>query len=240
MKKINSLFYIIGIVCIVVAVYILIGEVIADNDANVNFNEDEEIVLLNNKLTEVGSPLGWIIIASGINNQDNDGNYVINFEENLLGDYKYRQLFVMEYVLSNINNYDNFVVLSAFNHSKSEDNPTDDYTLAYLEYDEYNSYYKSLFGEDFDLNKAMKGNTKYDKTHVYYENKRAGSNGVYVSMIQASEVEYNNGTYIGKAIVTYSTRASELVGASVDTAIIEYTKDINDNIIFKSFSLEDR
>ena len=239
MKKINSLFYIVGIVCIIIAVYILVGKVIDNGEDNINFNEDEEIELLNNKLTEVGSPLGWIIIVSGIDNQDNDGKYIINFADDLLDNYKYRQLFVMEYILSNFSNYDKFIVLD-MEGNIIEEIPTSDFTSAYLEYDEYNSYYKSLFGEDFDIDKTMKGNTKYDNTHVYYENRRAGSNGVYVSMIQANEVEYDNGIYKTKAIVTYSTRASELVGASEDTAVIEYTKDINDNIIFKSFTLKDR
>ena len=239
MKKINSLFYIIGIVCVIIAVYILIGKVIDNNEINVNFNEDEEIELLNNKLTEVGSPLGWIIIVDGINNQDRNGNYIISFEDNLFDNYKYRQLFVMEYILSNSSNYDKFIVLD-MDGTVIEEIPTSDFTLAYIEYEEYNDYYKSLFGEDFDIDKSMKGNTKYDNTHVYYENRRAGSNGVYVSMIQANEVEYNKENYIANVIVTYSTRASELVGASEDNAIIEYTKDINNNIVFKSFSLKDR
>ena len=239
MKKINSLFYIIGIVCVIIAVYILIGKVIDNNEINVNFNEDEEIELLNNKLTEVGSPLGWIIIVDGINNQDRNGNYIISFEDDLFDNYKYRQLFVMEYILSNSSNYDKFIVLD-MDGTVIEEIPTSDFTLAYIEYEEYNDYYKSLFGEDFDIDKSMKGNTKYDNTHVYYENRRAGSNGVYVSMIQANEVEYNKENYIANVIVTYSTRASELVGASEDNAIIEYTKDINNNIVFKSFSLKDR
>ena len=51
---------------------------------------------------------------------------------------------------------------------------------------------------------------------------------------------YKSGVYISNVIVTYSTRASELVGSIQDTAVIEYTKDINDNIILKSFSLKDR
>ncbi len=239
MKKINSLFYIIGIVCIAIAVYILIGKVIDNNEVDINFNEDEEIETLNNKLTEIGSPLGWVIIIDGINNKDKDGNYIISFDDDLFDNYKYRQLFVMEYILSNSSNYDKFTVLDV-DGTVINDIPISDFTYAYLEYDEYNSYYKSLFGEDFDIDKSMKGNTKYDETHVYYENRKAGSNGVYVSMMKVNEVEYNNGTYIGKVTVTYSTRASEMVGANEDIAIIEYTKDINDNIMFKTFTLKDR
>lgn len=239
MKKVNSLFYIIGIVCIIVAGYILVSKFFDNGEVDINFNEDEEIQLLNDKLSVIGSPLGWTIIVDAINNQDRNGNYVVSFNEDLLDNYKYRQLFVMEYILSNTNNYDLFTVID-MNGNVIDEMPTSEFTLAYLEYDKYNGYYKSLFGEDFDNSKAMNGNTSYDETHVYYDNRRAGSNGVYVSMIQASSVEYEEGVYTSNVNVTYSTKASELTQASMDTAVIEYTKDINNNIIFKSFALKDR
>lgn len=239
MNKINYLFYIIGIVCIIIAGYILLDKLFDSDEIDINFNEDEEIELLNDKLSEIGFPLGWIIIVDGINNQDRNGNYVVTFNDDLLENYEYRQLFVMEYILSTTNNSDMFIVLD-MDDNVIEDSPTSEFTKGYLDYNEYNNYYKSLFGEDFDNDKAMKGNTSYDEEYVFYDNRRTGSNGVYVSMIQATEVEYNNGIYTSNVIITYSTRASELVGTSEDTAAIEYTKDINDNIILKSFSLKDR
>lgn len=238
MKKINTIFVIIGIICFGIAGYIIYDEFIVDNDIKVNFNEDEEMELLNSKLIEIGSPLGWIIIVDGISNQE-DGNYNISFEENLLLEYGYKQLFVMEYILSNNVNYELFTVVD-MDGNKIEDEPTSDFTKAYINYDKYNEYYKSFFGEDFDTDKATKGKTKYDKEYVYYDNRRAGSNGVYVSMMQANEVEYNDGVYTASGVVTYSTRASELVGGKDDNFIIEYTKDINDNIILKSFVLNSR
>lgn len=239
MKKINGVFYIISIVCIVIAGYILLDKFINNDEIDINFNEDEEIELLNDKLTEIGSPLGWIVIVDVINNQDRNGNYVITFNEDLLDNYEYRQVFVMEYILSTTNNYDEFIVLD-MEGNVIDEVPTSEFTIAYLDYDEYDNYYKVLFGEEFDNDNAMKGNTSYDKEYVYYDNRRAGSNGVYVSMMQATAVEYKNGVYIGEVSVTYSTRASELVGASLDTAIIKYTKDIDDNIILQSFVLKDR
>lgn len=236
MKLLNKIFYMIGTVCIIIALYILFDKYFIKD--NVNFDGNVELTSINERLTEVGSPLGWIVIVDGINNQK-DGKYNISYDANLLDDYSYRQLFVMEYILSNTSNYDKFVVLSGFDHSKIESSPTDDFTLAYIKYDEYNSYYKSLFGEDFDMSKAKKGNTSYDSEYVYYDNRRAGSNGVYVPMIQASGVTYNDGVYTVNVNVTYSTRASELIGEEESTAVIEYTKDINENIIFKSFTLKD-
>lgn len=239
MRKINILFYIIGILCFIIAGYIIYDEFFGVYKEEIVFYEEEELETLNNKLKEIGSPLGWIVIVDGISNQDRNGNYNISFNKNLFDDYGYRQLFVMEYILSNEDNYDLFTVLD-MNGNKTGDMPTSDFTKAYLKYDKYNEYYKDLFGEDFDISKAVKGNTKYDKTHVYYDNRRAGSNGVYVSMIQASSVNYEDDIYKAEVKVTYSTRASELVGIEDDIAIIDYTKNINDDIKIKSFVVKGR
>ena len=123
----------------------------------------------------------------------------------------------------------------SFDNNKIEGEPTDDYTLAYLDYDTFNKYYKDLFGEDFDLNKQDKGNTTYDKEYVYYRNRRAGSNNVYVPIIKAISVEYKNNKYIADIEVTYSTRASELIGVPKSNGTITYTKNIDNNILLEDF-----
>ena len=241
MKKINILFYVIGILCFGIAGYIIYDDIFGVHKEEIVFYEDEEIELLNNKLKEIGSPLGWTIIVDGINNQDRNGNYNITFNKNLLSNYSYKQLFVMEYILSNTSNYDLFTVYD-MNGEKIDDLPTSDFTFSYIDYNDYNDYYLSIFGENFDMNKAEKGNLLLSDSHnnVYYDNRKAGSNGVYVSMIQATGVDYEDGFYRGTATITYSTRASELVGANVDIAVIKYTKDIDGNILLKSFVLEKR
>lgn len=241
MKKINILFYVIGIICFIIAGYIVYDEFFVNDEIEINFNEDEELLVINDKLIEIGSPLGWIIIVDGINNQDENGNYNISFGVDLLKKYEYRQLFVMEYILSNSNNYKLFNVFD-MNSNEIDDVPTSDFTFSYIDYSEFNSYYMSLFGDNFDMNKANKGDLllPHSNNYVYYDNRRSGSNGVYVSMIQASSVKYKDGIYIATGDVTYSTRASELVGTDTDSAVIEYTKDIDNNIILKSFVLKDR
>lgn len=237
MKLLNRIFYIIGSICIMIALYIVADKFFLKD--KIIFDRDKELEIINDKLVEIGSPMGWIIIVDGINNQDSNGNYIISYDSNLFDNYVYRQLFVMEYILSDKNNYNKFKVISAFDNSIIYGSPTDDFTLAYMNYDEYNSYYKSLFGEDFDLSNSKKGNSSYDDEYVYYENRRAGSNGVYVPMIQAYNVSYNDEVYTAEAVVTYSTRASELFGEEESNIVIEYIKDINDNIILRSFTLKD-
>ncbi|MFR5984860.1 MAG: hypothetical protein ACLUG3_04680 [Bacilli bacterium] len=234
MKKLDIICIIIGVICFLLAGYIVYSKFFKEKE--VNFNKKEEIKLLDDKLAKIGTPLGWLIITDGIDHQNEDGTkYNISYGTNLLKEYSNRQLFTMEYILSTKNENDKFILLSGFDNNKIEGEPTDDYTLAYLDYDTFNKYYKDLFGEDFDLNKQDKGSTTYDKEYVYYRNRRAGSNNVYVPIIKAISVEYKNNKYIADIEVTYSTRASELIGVPKSNGTITYTKNIDNNILLEDF-----
>lgn len=234
MKKLDIICIIIGVICFLLAGYIVYSKFFKEKE--VNFNKKEEIKLLDDKLAKIGTPLGWLIITDGIDHQNEDGTkYNISYGTNLLKEYSNRQLFTMEYILSTKNENDKFILLSGFDNNKIEGEPTDDYTLAYLDYDTFNKYYKDLFGEDFDLNKQDKGSTTYDKEYVYYRNRRAGSNNVYVPIIKAISVEYKNNKYIADIEVTYSTRASELIGVPKSNGTITYTKNIDNNISLEDF-----
>ena len=234
MKNLYIICIIIGVICFLLAGYIVYSKFFKEKE--VNFNKKEEIKLLDDKLAKIGTPLGWLIITDGIDHQNEDGTkYNISYGTNLLKEYSNRQLFTMEYILSTKNENDKFILLSGFDNNKIEGEPTDDYTLAYLDYDTFNKYYKDLFGEDFDLNKQDKGSTTYDKEYVYYRNRRAGSNNVYVPIIKAISVEYKNNKYIADIEVTYSTRASELIGVPKSNGTITYTKNIDNNILLEDF-----
>lgn len=234
MKKLDIICIIIGVICFLLAGYIVYSKFFKEN--KIDFNKEEEIKLLDDKLAKIGTPLGWLIITDGIDHQNEDGTkYNISYGTNLLKEYSNRQLFTMEYILSTKNENDKFILLSDFDNNKIEGEPTDDYTLAYLDYDTFNKYYKDLFGEDFDLNKQDKGSTTYDKEYVYYRNRRAGSNNVYVPIIKAISVEYKNNKYIADIEVTYSTRASELIGVPKSNGTITYTKNIDNNILLEDF-----
>lgn len=236
MKKLNIICIIMGVICFLLAGYIVYNKFFKEKE--VNFNKKEEIKSLDDELAKIGTPLGWLIITDGIDHQNEEGTkYNISYGTDLLKEYSNRQLFTMEYILSTKNENDKFILLSGFDNNKIEGEPTDDYTLAYLDYDTFNKYYKDLFGEDFDLNKQDKGNTNYDKEYVYYRNRRAGSNNVYVPIIKTISVEYKNNKYIANIEVTYSTRASELIGVPKSNGTITYTKNINNNILLKTFTI---
>ena len=155
MKKLDIICIIIGVICFLLAGYIVYIKFFKEN--KIDFNKEEEIKLLDDKLAKIGTPLGWLIITDGIDHQNEDGTkYNISYGTNLLKEYSNRQLFTMKYILSTKNENDKFILLSSFDNNKIEGEPTDDYTLAYLDYDTFNKYYKDLFGEDFDLEHMSK------------------------------------------------------------------------------------
>lgn len=234
MKKLNIICIITGLICFLLAGYITYNKFFKEK--NINFNKEEELKQINDVLVETGNSLGWLIITNGIDHQNEEGTkYNISYGTNLLKDIKNKQLFIMEYILSTKNENDKFIVLSGIDNHKIEGEPTDDYTLAYLDYNTFNKYYKNFFDEDFELNKQDKGNTSYDKEYVYYRNRRAGSNNVYVPMINATNVKFKNNTLIADIEITYSTRAAQLIGKEKDKGTITYTKNINNNIVLNTF-----
>lgn len=237
MKKINVLFIIIGIISFLVAGYIITDKILARN-INVEIDEEKELGTANEYLAKIGSPLGWLIVKEGINMQDDNGKYKPRYNYDYLNSIENKQLFTMEYILSYPDYMDEFVVLSAGDYKKIDVSPTDDFTIAYLDYNVFNRYYNELFGKDFNIDKAKKGNTEYDKEYVYYDNRRPGSNGVYVSMITSDKVWYKNGEYIANVKVTYSTRLADIIGVSDSTGIVTYIKNSDNAIILRSFILE--
>lgn len=237
MKKINLLFIIVGIISFLVAGYIITDKILARN-INVEIDEGKELGTANEYLAKIGSPLGWLIVKEGINMQDDNGKYKPRYNYDYLNSIENKQLFTMEYILSYPDNESQFVVLSAGDYKKIDVSPTDDFTIAYLDYNIFNKYYNQLFGKNFNIDKAKKGNTEYDKEYVYYDNRRPGSNGVYVSMITSDKVWYKNGEYIANVKVTYSTRLADIIGVSDSTGIVTYIKNSDNAIILRSFILE--
>lgn len=235
MKKINIICFIMGIICFSIAGYIIYNKFYKQEE--IKFNKDEELKQVNNKLSEIGSSLGWLIITNGIDNQNEDGTkYSIDYNKNLLEEDYNKQLFTMEYILSTKNENDKFILLNGFDKSEVKDaNPTDDFILTYLDYDTFNTYYKKFFNKDFDISKQYKGDTSYDTEYVYYQNRKSGSNGVYVPMITSDNIGYKDNKYVANITITYSTRAATLIGKENDKGTIVYTKDINNNIILESF-----
>ena len=166
------------------------------------------------------------------------------FDENydLLSSNENRQLFIMEYILKNEENYKNFVLIDSMTGNEiSEGYPTDEFTIAYYPYKLFNIEYKKFFNEDFDvynMKKLPNEQYKYDKSndYVYYYNRRSDSNGKYVSNMTVEDTIYDEETkeYTSSINMIYSERLATEIGSTSGKATIIYTI-VNENYILKSF-----
>ena len=161
------------------------------------------------------------------------------FEDiDLLENEENRQLFVMEYILTYQNNYDKFIVLDSDEKVVlSNAVPTDSNTIAYLKYEDFNFYYNKLFGNDFNLSDSIKGNTLYDAKYVYYPNKRNLLDGLYVPMISALNIKYEDNYFVADVKVYYSEMIRKIIGYEYDMATLIYSKNGNGDMLLNSFVL---
>lgn len=199
---------------------------------------------LNDDLQDITKSLGWLVITSGIDNYNSGGKYEPQKNKDLLATTENRQLFIMEKILEKESNYSRFVKVAQDGSVDKDPNTivTDEMTTAYYPANLFNTEYKKYFGEDFDIDnrKVSTLNTAQDKSkdYVYYNNKRAGANGLSVDAMTVNKVEYNkeDALLVADITLTYSSRASSL-GYSYNNMTLNYTRD-NDNLILKSMFIK--
>lgn len=237
-KFLTTLVVIALIFILVLAVYIGAGVISSDSNLDRKFNEDKEIEFLNDNLSEVGSSLGVLVLMTGIDNSNSDRSFKLEKNIDLLENEENRQLFVMEYILTYQNNYDKFIVLDSDEKVVlSNAVPTDSNTIAYLKYEDFNFYYNKLFGNDFNLSDSIKGNTLYDAKYVYYPNKRNLLDGLYVPMISALNIKYEDNYFVADVKVYYSEMIRKIIGYEYDMATLIYSKNGNGDMLLNSFVL---
>lgn len=237
-KFLTTLVVIALIFILVLAVYIGAGVISSDSNLDRKFNEDKEIEFLNDNLSEVGSSLGVLVLMTGIDNSNSDRSFKLEKNIDLLENEENRQLFVMEYILTYQNNYDKFIVLDSDEKVVlSNAVPTDSNTIAYLKYEDFNFYYNKLFGNDFNLSDSIKGNTLYDAKYVYYPNKRNMLDGLYVPMISALNIKYEDNYFVADVKVYYSEMIRKIIGYEYDMATLIYSKNGNGDMLLNSFVL---
>ena len=237
-KFLTTLVVIALIFILVLAVYIGAGVISSDSNLDRKFNKDKEIEFLNDNLSEVGSSLGVLVLMTGIDNSNSDRSFKLEKNIDLLENEENRQLFVMEYILTYQNNYDKFIVLDSDEKVVlSNAVPTDSNTIAYLKYEDFNFYYNKLFGNDFNLSDSIKGNTLYDAKYVYYPNKRNLLDGLYVPMISALNIKYEDNYFVADVKVYYSEMIRKIIGYEYDMATLIYSKNGNGDMLLNSFVL---
>lgn len=194
---------------------------------------------LEQKLEPIIKPLGWLAIIGDESLGLSD--YLTKRGENLLETQIARQLFVMENLLQDPQNFSDFKTL-VDQKMETYESPTDQMVMVYLPYGHFNQSYEALFNEVFDIKSA-----KFDEElpeelaqeYVYYDNRRPGLNGVCVEDYEVSESTYDisSESYQAEILLKYSERGSETLGRSQDIARLEY-KVNGDRLILKGFCLE--
>lgn len=225
---------------VILILLVIIGGFIIFNNNNNKFDEGTEKEYLKTKLDDITKSLGWITIVSSFENYNIGGEYEPIRNKNLIEKTEDKQLFVMEKILENKENEKKFVVINPNTNEEDKDLlPTEDATIAYYPYNEFNTEYKKYFNEDLKSEEAKKSglNNSYDKDskYVYYENKRSGANGQYVEKMTIDSITYDsqNKKNIATITITYSERQAQKLGYNSDKAEIQYKRQ-GENIILES------
>lgn len=230
MKKIIKILLILVLIFIIGFGYYFIRVKNFNISKNVYVEEKDK---LNKYLDNISRPLTMMIISNCIDNNYNNGKYDLTKNENLLDNIKYKQQFTIEYYIHTNKNYDKFLLVNQEGKEDKELFVTEEMTVAYLKYDEFNKSYKELFGKDFDMKNREYSYFKSwdDKGYVYYSNRRAGSNGLFIISNDIESVLKTGKTYKAKVTLNYNDNLKEKL--STNKMIIEYKYKDNEIILNK-------
>ena len=230
------------IVLIVLVLIIAIGTIIIVN--NNTFNEQKETEKLKTELDNISKSLGWITIVSSFENYNIGGEYEPIRNKNLIEKTEDKQLFIMEKVLENKENEKRFIVINTNTNEVEKDAlPTEDATIAYYPYKEFNEEFKKYFNENIKNEEAQKSELKntydVDDNYIYYENKRSGANGLYVETMKIDSIKYDskNKQYTAQITIIYSEKQIQKLGYNSDKAELTY-KTKGENIILESLVIK--
>lgn len=230
------------IVLIVLVLIIAIGTIIIVN--NNTFNEQKETEKLKTELDNISKSLGWITIVSSFENYNIGGEYEPIRNKNLIEKTEDKQLFIMEKVIENKENEKRFIVINTNTNEVEKDAlPTEDATIAYYPYKEFNEEFKKYFNENIKNEEAKKSELKntydVDDNYIYYENKRSGANGLYVETMKIDSIKYDskNKQYTAQITITYSEKQIQKLGYNSDKAELTY-KTKGENIILESLVIK--
>lgn len=190
-------------------------------DSNV---PDHDAQWLKENLQTIIKPLGFLAIISDPSSGLQD--YCVEKGNDILETVQAKQLFVMEDILQDSNNFKLFTTL-VDNQMETYEAPTDEMVLVYLPYDVFNKQYETLFNETFDIAHSITSEALPDNianTYVYYDNRRAGNNGVGVDSFEVKQINYDasSETYEAVLVLHYSERAAERLGRSSDHVTLKY------------------
>lgn len=245
MKRFGLVIVIIGIL----AVSIFIGYHLPTLITNSTTSNEQQIVeqvgdvngiqgnpekWLEENLQPILKPLGWLVIVSDTSSGLSD--YHVETGMDILEKPYGRQLFVMEDILQDTKNFGLFTTL-VDDQMETYESPTDEMVMVYLPYEMFNKRYQSLFNETFNVEGSMVNENIPDElaeNYVYYDNRRAGANGVCVDSFEIKQIDYdmNHEIYEASLTLNYSERAAQRLGRSSDCVLLKY-QVIEDQLILK-------
>lgn len=181
---------------------------------------------LNEALLDFQGPLGWVTILG--QQADFGAPYYVQSGEDLLAKEASRQLFIMEYILQDEDYYSAFQMMPIENSlGESSNLPTSEGVEAYLPYETFDAVYKGFFDKDFNMEEAQTAigqKIDFGKTMIYYDNRRAGLNGVRTESMTASNIIYDEALkcYTAQLTIDYSEQATKYLGQLAQKAILNY------------------
>lgn len=202
------------------------------------FDQEKQIEELTPILTKIKPGLSTITILTSIDKYNAGGEYITKKNKDLFTDIKTKQLFVMEQIIANTKNYSNFLILNSNGEVDNENNdPTIEGSIAYYPYELFLTEYNNYFDEKFikEEREVSSYNNSYDSdsNYIYYNNRRAGLNGLTITNISIDKITEE---YQATITLNYSPRLSEMLKTSTEQAIISYTYN-NNNIKLKSYTI---
>lgn len=203
---------------------------------------EEEIALLDNYLSSVKVGLSITTILSAVDVYNSGGAYSVKKDVNLLESEKAKQIFTMELIVRDVDNYNNFIILNSLGEEDDDaTDPTDDAVQAYYPYQLFQTEYNKYFLGEFNLEKRELSNfnTKYDdnEDYIYYPNRRAGLNGMSIDSIIIKDVNVNSNIYTANVVLNYTKNLSNILGIESENASVSYKK-VDNSIKIVSFSLK--
>lgn len=194
-------------------------------------NEEDEKEKLNNKIKDIKSSLSLITILTSIDKYNAGGDYITKKNKNLLEHSASKQLFVIEQITTNKENYQNFIILNTNGELDKEiTNPNEMATFAYYPYNLFIKEYEKYFEDAFQIENRKTSNLNNiydkDKNYIYYENRKDGLNGLYISEITIDSInQVSSNKYQANLILNYSERLSDMLGVKSENAELIYNKD---------------
>ncbi len=212
-------------------------------------NEDKvnrtyaDIKWLEAQIEDLKVPLGWLAILS--DEKSFATEYHVSEGDNIFGQDKAKQLFVMEYILQNESYREKQFKTIIDGHVEDIDDPTDETIMAYLPIDFFERFCFNYFGLDVDIAQMKQPQgvkQTYLNEYIYYDNLRPGANGVNVTNMKITEINHANKSNVYGAIleITYSDRASEILGRKKDKAKLVYegiNKEGKETVWLKEFKI---